>query len=75
MATNCDFSRSSLIAEQYQREMEMITIALQEESLEEREERLNLVACAWSLTAVCFHRMHVEAGDTPVYVPVAFAHQ
>ncbi len=75
MATNCDFSRSSLIAEQYQREMEIIALALQEESLEEREERLNLVACAWSLTAACFHRTQVEASDTPVYVPVAFARQ
>ena len=44
MATNCDFSRSSLLSEQYQREMELIAVALQEESQDEREERLSLVA-------------------------------
>ena len=47
MATNCDFGRSSLLNEQYQREMETIAVALQEESQDEREERLSLVAHAW----------------------------
>jgi len=40
MATNSDFGRSSLLSEQYQREMELIAVALQEESQDEREDRL-----------------------------------
>lgn len=69
MATNCDFSRSSLLAEQYQRDMEQIAIALQEESQDEREERLGLVARSWSLTTVCFHAQ-LEANEVPVFAPV-----
>jgi hypothetical protein len=55
MATNFDFTRSSLIVEQYQREMELIDAALQDESQEEYEERLKLVSCSWSLSCACFH--------------------
>jgi hypothetical protein len=62
MATNCDFKRSSLLAEQYQQEMELIALALQEESQEEREERLSLVERSWSLTSACFHAQ-LESGD------------
>ena len=50
--TNCDFSRSPLLnKEQYQRDMELIAVALQEESQDEREERLSLVARSWSITS------------------------
>jgi hypothetical protein len=72
MATNCDFTRSSLLAEQYQRDMEPIAVALQEESQEEREERLSLVERSWSLTCTCFHAQ-LETSDLPVYAPVAYA--
>lgn len=72
MATNCDFSRSSLLSEQYQREMELIAVALQEESQDEREERLGLVAQSWALTAACFHSQ-LETSDVPSYSPVALA--
>jgi hypothetical protein len=72
MATNCDFSRSSLLSEQYQREMELIAVALQEESQEEREDRLSLVARSWSLTSACFHAQ-LETSETPVYASVALA--
>jgi hypothetical protein len=74
MATNCDFSRSSLMMEQYQRDMELIAVALQEESQDEREERLSLVARSWALTSTCFHSQ-LEPSETPVYttVPVALA--
>jgi len=72
MATNCDFSRSSLLREQYQREMELIAIALQEESQDEREERLSLVAQSWSLTTACFHSQ-LETSDVPSYSPVVYA--
>ncbi len=72
MATNCDFGRSSLLAEQYQREMEPIAVALQEESQEEREERLVLVERSWSLSCICFHAQ-LESSDLPVYAPVAYA--
>ena len=72
MVTNCDFSRSSLLAEQYQRDMEPIAVALQEESQEEREERLGLVERSWSLTCTCFHAQ-LESSDLPVYAPVAYA--
>jgi len=72
MATNCDFSRSSLLSEQYQREMELIAVALQEESQDEREERLSLVARSWSLASACFHSQ-LEPNETPVYASVALA--
>ncbi len=68
--TNYDFSRSSLLKEQYQRDMELITVALEEESQDEREERLSLVARSWSLTSVCFHAQ-LENSDLPVHAPVA----
>ena len=66
MATNCDFSRSSLLAEQYQRDMELIAIALQEESQDERDERLDMVARSWSLTSACFHAQP-ESNEVPAY--------
>ncbi len=72
MATNCDFSRSSLLNEQYQREMELIAVALQEESQDEREERLSLVAQSWSLTTACF-RAQLEPSEVSAYTSVAFA--
>ncbi|HZS77573.1 MAG TPA: hypothetical protein VFA41_13250 [Ktedonobacteraceae bacterium] len=73
MAMNCDFSRSSLLSEQYQREMELISAALQEESQEEREERLGLVERSWSLACACFHGQ-LESSELPVYASsVAFA--
>lgn len=70
MATNYDLSRSSLLNEQYQREMELIDAALQEENQDEREERLSFVERAWSLTCACF-QSQMESSDTPVYVSVA----
>ena len=70
MATNCDFSRSSSLKEQYQRDMELIAVALQEESQDEREERLSLVARSWSLTSACFHAQ-LDSSNTSVYAPVA----
>lgn len=73
MATNCDFSRSSLLSEQYQRDMELIAVALQEESQDELEERLGLVARSWALTTACF-RSQFDSSEAPVYVPpVMFA--
>lgn len=69
MATNCDFGRSSLLNEQYERDMELITLALQEESQDEREERLSLVAHSWSLTTACF-QSQAETDDVPTYTPV-----
>ena len=68
--TNYDFIRSSLLKEQYQRDMDIIAVALQEESQDEREERLGLVARSWSLTSVCF-RAQLENSDLPVHAPVA----
>ncbi len=70
MATNYDFSRSSLLLEQYQREMDIIDAALREESQDEREERLSLVERAWSLTCACFQGQF-ESSDTPTFAPVA----
>jgi hypothetical protein len=67
---NYDFSRSSLLNEQYQREMEIIDAALQEESLDEQEERQSFVERAWSLTCACFQGQ-LESSDTPMYVSVA----
>lgn len=72
MAANCDSSRSSLLREQYRREMELIALALQEESQDEREERLSLVSHSWPLTTACF-RSQVEVGDVPSHSPVALA--
>jgi hypothetical protein len=66
MTTNCDFSRSTLLAEQYQREMEPIAAALQEESQEERDERLSLVEHSWFLTCTCFHAQ-LESSDQLIY--------
>lgn len=74
MTTNCDFNRSSLLNEQYQREMDLIEIALREESQDEREDRLSLVACSQSLSSACF-QTQFESSDTPVYASVAFARQ
>jgi hypothetical protein len=73
MATDCDFGRSSLILEQYQREMEIIAVALQEESQDEREERLSLVTRSWSLTSACFHSQ-LETNEASSYAsPISFA--
>jgi hypothetical protein len=72
MATNNDYSRSSFLMEQYQREMEVITAALQEESQDEREERLSLVESSWSLSCACFQR-ELEVTEIPAYASVAFA--
>ena len=75
MATNCDFSRSSLLAEQYQRDMELIAIALQEESQDEREERIGLVSRSWSLTSACFHAQLEAGSEASVYASsAAFVH-
>ena len=74
MATNYDFSRSSLLIEQYQREMESIAAALQDEAQDEREERLSFVERAWSLTCACFQGQ-VESSEAPVYMPVAVVRQ
>ncbi len=51
------------------RDMDLIAVALQEESQDEREERLSLVARSWSLTSTCFYAQ-LEINDTPVYTPV-----
>jgi len=72
MATNYDFGRSSLLREQYQHDMELIAVALQEESQDEREDRLGLVTHSWSLTSTCFHSQ-LEANDAHAYASVAFA--
>ena len=66
MMTNYDFGRSSLLVEQYQREMEPIAAALLEESQEERDERLSLVEHSWSLSCSCFHAQ-LESSDQPIY--------
>lgn len=70
MATNYDFRRSSLLIEQYQREMEIIAAALQDEDQDERDERLHFVEHAWSLTCICFQGQR-ESSDTPIYASVA----
>ena len=72
MATNNDFSRSSFLMEQYQRDMEIISAALQEESQDEREERLSLVECSWSLSCACFQGQ-LEVTEVPAFASVAFA--
>ena len=71
MTTNCDFGRSTLLVEQYQREMESIAVALQEESQEEHDERLGLVERSWSLSCICFHAQ-LESSDVPVYTSLAY---
>lgn len=72
MTANFDFNRSSLLVEQYQREMEIIDAALRDESQDEYEERLSLVSCSWSLSCACFH--YERAGvEEPVPASVAFA--
>jgi len=50
--------------------MELIAAALQEESQDEREERLSLVANSWSLTSACFHAQ-LESNEAPAYSRVA----
>lgn len=72
MAMSSDFNRSSFLAEQYQRDMEQIAVALQEESQDEREERLSLVAHSWSLTSACFHAQP-ESSEVPAYASMAYA--
>ncbi len=67
---NYNVSRSSLLNEQYLREMDIIDAALQEEGEDEQEERLSFVERAWSLTCACFHGQ-LDSSDTPVYMPVA----
>jgi hypothetical protein len=71
MTTNYDFGRSSLLVEQYQREMEPIAAALQEESQEERDERLSLVEHSWSLACSCFHAQ-LESSEQPIYPSLVF---
>ena len=73
MTTNFDFGRSSLLAEQYQREMEPIAAALQEESQEERDERLSLVEHSWLLSCSCFHAQ-LESSDQPMYTSLVTVH-
>ena len=68
MATNSDFGRSSLLSEQYQREMELIAVALQEESQDEREDRLGLVDRSWPLTTTCFQAEN-DTIDSDVAAP------
>jgi hypothetical protein len=74
MATNSDFGRSSLLNEQYEREMELIAVALQEESQDEREDRLELVARSWTLTATCFHAQN-DTSEVVAPAHVALARQ
>jgi hypothetical protein len=71
MMTNYDFGRLSLLAEQYQREMESIAAALQEESQEERDERLSLVEHSWMLSCTCFHAQ-LETSDQPTYTSLVY---
>ena len=73
MTTNYDFGRSSLLAELYQREMEPIAAALQEESLEERDERLSLVEHSWSLSCTCFHTQ-LESSEQLIYTTLVSVH-
>ena len=73
MTANCDFGRSTLLVEQYHREMEPIAAALQEESQEERDERLILVEHSWSLTCSCFYAQ-LESSDLPSYTSLVYVH-
>ena len=72
MTTNFDFSRSSLLMEQYHREMAIIDAALQDESQDEHEERLSLVSRSWSLSCACY-QCEVLAVDVPVSASVVSA--
>jgi len=72
MATNNDYSRSSFLMEQYQLEMDVIAAALQEESQDEREERLSLAESSWPLSCACF-QAELEVAEIPAYASVAFA--
>jgi hypothetical protein len=74
MATNFDFGRSSLLSDQYQKEMELISLALQEESLDEREDRLGLVARSWSLTTACFQTQN-DMGEVVAPARIALVRQ
>jgi hypothetical protein len=74
MSTNCDFSRSSLLTEQYQYEMELITAALQDEGQDEHEERLSFVARSWALTSHCF-RSQCDSTGPATYASVALVHR
>jgi hypothetical protein len=67
MATHNDFGRSSWLMEQYQREMDIITAALCEESRDELEERLSLVTNSWPLICSCFQEQ-LESSETPAYL-------
>jgi hypothetical protein len=72
MATNYDLSRSSLLGEQYQREMDTIAAALQDESQDEVEERLSFVERTWSLTCACLHSQgQLESSEAPAFASVA----
>jgi len=71
MTTNCDFGRSTLLAEQYHREMESLAPTLQEERQEERDERLSLVEHSWFLTCSCFHAQ-LESSDLPIYTSLVY---
>ena len=73
MTTNFDFGRSTLLEEQYQREMEPITAALLEESQDERDERLSLVEHSWSLSCSCFHTQ-VESSEQPIFASLVPVH-
>ncbi len=72
MSTNYDLGRSALLQEQYQQEMEIIDAALRDESQDEREERLSLVAQSWSLSCACFHT-ESDYSEVPVSASVAYA--
>lgn len=76
MAANHDFSRSSFLREQYQQDMDLITVALQDESVDEQEDRLSLVARSWSLTSACFHAQleASESSEAFTHTPVAVAY-
>ena len=74
MATNSDFGRSALLSEQYQHEMELIADALQEESQDEREDRLGLVDRSWALTTACYQAQN-DTSDVVVQAHVALARQ
>ncbi|MGB8346092.1 MAG: hypothetical protein WCD86_14490 [Ktedonobacteraceae bacterium] len=72
MSTNYDLGRSALLQEQYQQEMEIIDAALRDESQDEQEERLSLVAQSWSLSCACF-RTESDYSEVPVSASVAYA--
>ena len=75
MATNNDFSRSSFLREQYQQDMDLISVALQDESPDEQEDRLSLVSRSWSLVRACFHSQldMGESSESVAYASVAVA--